>query len=80
MTAETQYTNIEIPRDRYGRPCVIPPEGDPKRVPYRRVTTFVKALEDTTAFKLENASHRIWYGATPRFAARGQRALAGRQP
>lgn len=37
----------EIPRDRYGRPLVAPPEGG-KPVPYTRVTTFVGCLEDTT--------------------------------
>jgi hypothetical protein len=44
-------TPTEIPRDRYGRPLVIPPDGGP-RVPYRRTTTFVGALEDTYALQL----------------------------
>lgn len=36
----------ELPRDRYGRPLITPPDGgDP--VAYQRVTTFVGALEDT---------------------------------
>lgn len=36
----------ELPRDRWGRPLITPPEGgDP--VAYTRVTTFVKALDDT---------------------------------
>lgn len=36
----------ELPRDRWGRPLITPPEGgDP--VAYQRVTTFVGALEDT---------------------------------
>jgi hypothetical protein len=41
-----EFVNTEIPRDRYGRPMVMPPRGK-KRVPYRRVTTFVGCLEDT---------------------------------
>jgi hypothetical protein len=36
----------EIPRDRWGRPMVVPPTGG-KRVPYTRCTTFVGAVEDT---------------------------------
>lgn len=36
----------ELPRDRWGRPLITPPEGgDP--VAYQRVTTFVKCLDDT---------------------------------
>lgn len=36
----------ELPRDRWGRPLITPPEGgDP--VAYQRVTTFVGCLEDT---------------------------------
>lgn len=37
---------LEIPRDRWGRPLIIPPEGG-KPIGYTRCTTFVKALEDT---------------------------------
>jgi PD-(D/E)XK nuclease superfamily len=46
-----QFTQTEIPRDHYGRPLVVPPGGG-KRVPYRRTTTFVGALEDTYALQL----------------------------
>lgn len=35
----------EIPRDRFGRPLVVPPGGGP-RVGYTRCTTFVGAIED----------------------------------
>jgi hypothetical protein len=41
----TQLVNVEIPRDGYGRPMVMPPKGT-KRQPYRRTTTFVGAIED----------------------------------
>lgn len=36
----------EVPRDRWSRPLIIPPEGG-KPVPYTRCTTYVGALEDT---------------------------------
>lgn len=35
----------EIPRDRFGRPLIVPPTGG-KPVAYTRATTFVGALED----------------------------------
>ena len=44
MTIE--YTNVEIPRDRWGRPLVMR-EGTDKRLPYQRTTTFVGCLEPT---------------------------------
>lgn len=44
-TAFEQPTD-ELPRDRWGRPLVIPPEGG-KPVPYTRCTTYVGCLEDT---------------------------------
>jgi hypothetical protein len=47
----------ELPRDKYGRPLIVPPGGgDP--VAYQRVTTFVGPLEDThnlTLWKVRNA-------------------------
>lgn len=42
----TELTNTEIPRDRWGRPMILPVKGS-KRVAYRRTTTFVGCLEDT---------------------------------
>ena len=45
MNAPT-FVNTEIPRDRFGRPMVMPPGGG-NRVPYRRTTTFVGCLDDT---------------------------------
>lgn len=36
----------EIPRDRWGRPLVVPPDGG-KPVAYTRATTFVSACDDT---------------------------------
>ena len=40
------FQNVEIERDRFGRPMVSPPTGKGKKVPYRRCTTFVGVLED----------------------------------
>jgi hypothetical protein len=42
-----EFVDTKIPRDRYGRPMVLPPGRGTKRVAYRRVTTFVGCLEDT---------------------------------
>jgi len=39
---------VEIPRDRYGRPMVVPPKGG-KPVPYTRTTTVAGSLDDGTA-------------------------------
>lgn len=38
----------EIPRDRWGRPLVVPPGGG-KPAPYTRVTTFIDVLDDKRA-------------------------------
>jgi len=45
MTTFTTPTP-EIPRDRWGRPLVVPPTGG-KAIPYTRCTTYVSAVEDT---------------------------------
>lgn len=41
----------EIPRDRWGRPLVVPPDQTTKTVPYTRMTTHVSATEDTWALE-----------------------------
>lgn len=38
-------TDTEIPRDRWGRPLITPPDGG-DRIPYTRVSTLAKALDD----------------------------------
>ena len=48
----TELRNVEIPRDRYGRPMVLAPGSKTRRVAYRRCTTFVKCLDDETALTL----------------------------
>lgn len=40
-----------VPRDRWGRPLVIPAAGG-KPIPYRRCTTFIDVLEDRWALEL----------------------------
>jgi len=47
---------VEVPRDRFGRPLITPPDGG-KPVPYTRATTWSKTLEDT--FKLEQWGKRM---------------------
>ena len=39
---------VEVPRDRYGRPMIVPPKGG-KPVPYTRTTTVAGSLDDGTA-------------------------------
>lgn len=51
---------IEIPRDRYGRPMVCPPNSK-KRVAYRRVTTFVGCLDDQSGLTKWKQRH-VAYG------------------
>ena len=49
---------IEIQRDRYGRPLVIPPEGG-KPIAYTRATTIANSLDDAsalTAWKMRMAA------------------------
>lgn len=38
---------VEVPRDRWGRPEIVPPSGGPA-VPYTRVSTLAKSLDDTS--------------------------------
>jgi hypothetical protein len=44
-SSAAQWQNAEIPRDRWGRPMILPAKGT-KRVAYRRATTFVGCLDD----------------------------------
>lgn len=44
-------SNVEVPRDRYGRPLIIPPGGG-KPVPYKRASSFGKALDDMSGLML----------------------------
>ena len=40
-----QFVNVDIERDRWGRPMILPANGG-KRAGYRRTTTFIGALDD----------------------------------
>lgn len=48
---EISSPRTEVPRDRWGRPMVIPPAGG-KPVGYRRCTTFIDVLADRWALEL----------------------------
>ncbi len=58
-----QFQNVELPRDRYGRPLVLPPTGgkNAKRVAYRRTTTFVGCLDDMNGL-LKWQARQVAYG------------------
>lgn len=58
-TAELQ--NVEIPRDRYGRPMVLPPGRGKKRLAYRRTTTFVGCLDDMNGL-MKWKARQVAYG------------------
>jgi hypothetical protein len=47
-TIASKFDPDEIKRDRWGRPLIAPPEGG-KPVPYTRVSTLAKTLDDKTA-------------------------------
>lgn len=48
MSITFTHPTIDIPRDRWGRPLIVPAEGG-KPIPYTRVSTLAKALDDKTA-------------------------------
>lgn len=58
-TAELQ--NVEIPRDRWGRPMVLPAGRGKKRVAYRRTTTFVGCLDDMNGL-MKWKARQVAYG------------------
>lgn len=55
-----ELQNVEIPRDRWGRPMVMPPKGG-RRVAYRRVTTFVGCLDDMAGL-MKWKARQVAYG------------------
>jgi hypothetical protein len=52
--------NVELPRDRFGRPMVMDPKGK-KRTPYRRCTTFVGCLDDMNGL-IKWKARQVAYG------------------
>ncbi len=48
MSITFTHPTVDIPRDRWGRPLIVPVDGG-KPVPYTRVSTLAKALDDKTA-------------------------------
>ena len=69
----------EIPRDRWDRPLIIPPNGE-QPVAYTRVSTLAKALDDLSQLMAwSNARPPAWCAA-PRPAPRIAGALANGDP
>lgn len=66
MTSTTtpDWQNCEIPRDGYGRPLIVPAKGG-DRIPYRRTTTFIKALDDQTGLT-KYLNRRVAFGMAHR--------------
>jgi PD-(D/E)XK nuclease superfamily len=58
-TAELQ--NVEIPRDRFGRPMIMPAGRGTKRQAYRRTTTFVGCLDDMNGL-MKWKARQVAYG------------------
>lgn len=48
VNLDLAFRTSEIPRDRWGRPLIKPADGG-KEIPYTRISTLAKALQDTTA-------------------------------
>lgn len=63
MTTAAQFENVDIPRDRWGRPMILPAKGGKtaKRVAYRRATTFVGCLDDTNGL-MKWMSRQVAFG------------------
>jgi hypothetical protein len=57
MTVE--YQNVDIPRDRFGRPMIMQTNG--KRLAYRRCTTFVGCLDDMNGL-MKWQARQVAYG------------------
>ena len=69
MTIEFTYPTVDIPRDRWGRPLIVPVDGG-KPVGYTRVSTLAKALDDKTALtKWKQRQVVIGLGARPDLVA-----------
>lgn len=57
-----EWHNAEIPRDRFGRPMILPPTGrSKKRIPYRRTTTFVGCMDDMNGL-MKWGARQVAYG------------------
>ena len=72
MSITFTHPTVEIPRDRWGRPLIVPPDGG-KPVPYVRWSTLSKALDDKTALtKWKCRQVAIGLGARPDLVAVAQ--------
>jgi len=69
MTIEFATPALDIPRDRWGRPLIAPPDGG-KPVPYVRASSLAKILDDKTALtKWKQRQVVIGLGKRPDLAA-----------
>lgn len=69
MTIEFTHPTVDIPRDRWGRPLITPVDGG-KPIPYTRVSTLAKTLDDKTALtKWKQRQVVIGLGARPDLVA-----------
>lgn len=60
-----ETVQADIPRDRWGKPLVMKPDGSGKRTAYKRVTNFISVLEDE--YKLKQWERRATaYGMSQR--------------
>lgn len=70
MTATIYADADAVPRDRWGRPLITPPDGG-KPVPYTRVSTLAKVLDDKTALtRWKQRQTAIGIGMRPDLAAK----------
>lgn len=65
------YIDIDaVPRDRWGRPLIVPPDGG-KPIPYTRVSTLAKVLDDKTALtKWKQRQTAVGIGLRPDLAVK----------
>ena len=69
MTITFAHPATDVPRDRWGRPLIVPPEGG-KPVGYTRVSTLAKALDDKSALtKWKQRQVVVGMAARPDLAA-----------
>ncbi len=61
MTIEFTHPTVEIARDRWGRPLIVPADGQGKPVPYTRISTLAKALDNKDAL-MKWKQRQVVYG------------------
>ena len=65
MSITFTHPTVDIPRDRWGRPLITPEDGG-KPIPYTRMSTLAKALDDKSALtKWKQRQVVVGMGARP---------------